>query len=119
MIAPSAIRSDILPANFTIAPGAKEAIVILRRAYDAQFPDDPAAVFYVAWGLYQPQSAPQIENVVVSFYPRSMMDEVAHGIQEVSGVPLIFFTTAEFHNKFAGKVLDHSRNRGFFLREPS
>jgi hypothetical protein len=113
-------ESEILRANFTISPVAKAAIERVRRDYDAQFGDDPAAVLSVAWGLFSHQSGhPSWENVVISFYPRSMLAEVAHGIQEVSGVKLIFFTTEEYSHKFEGKILDHSEDRGFFLRKPN
>jgi hypothetical protein len=57
-------------------------------------------------------------SVVVSFYPRSMAADVAHGIQEVSGVKFIYFTTEQFHPLFEGKVLDYSEDRRFFLRAP-
>lgn len=112
-------ESDILRANFTISPAARAAIERIREDYDAQFGDDPAAVLSVAWGFFSHQSGhPRWENVVISFYPRSMLAEVAHGIQEVSGVKLIFFTTEEYLHKFEGKVLDHSDEQGFFMSEP-
>lgn len=112
-------ESEILRANFTISPGAKAAIERVRQDYDAEFGDDPAAVLLVGWGLFSHQSGhPRWENVVISFYPRSMLAEVAHGIQEVSGVKLIFFTMEEYLPKFEGKVLDHSDEQGFFLRSP-
>jgi hypothetical protein len=43
---------------------------------------------------------------------------VTHGIQEVSGVPLIFFTTEDYVGNFAGKVLDWTSERSFFMRAP-
>ncbi len=55
---------------------------------------------------------------MLSFYPQSMAASVAHGIQEVSGVKLIYFTIEKFHPLFDGKMIDHSADRGFFLREP-
>jgi len=42
---------------------------------------------------------------------------VAHGVQEVSELQVVFFTTAEHHPKFEGKVVDHDQARGFFLRD--
>jgi len=110
-------QSDVLPVNFTISPEAKNAIAQIRREYDAQFSDDPAAVLCVGWGLYSRDSKPQFENVVISFYPQSMLAEVSRGIQEASGLHLVFFTTEQYRRKFAGKVLDHAEGRGFFLRE--
>jgi hypothetical protein len=48
----------------------------------------------------------------------SQSAQVAHGIQEVSGVPLIFFTTEDYYANFSGKVLDYQDDTGFFLRQP-
>jgi len=112
------IQSDILAANFTISPAGRAAAGRLRRDHDKQFPEDPAAVLSVAWGIATFESGEQAENVVLGFYPRSMLAEVSHGIQEVSGVKLVFFTTRDYLDKFEGKVLDHAEDRGFFLRAP-
>jgi len=112
-------ESEILRANFTISPAAKAAIERVRHDYDAEFSDDPAAVLVVGWGLFSHESGPRWANVVISFYPRSMLAEVAHGIQEVSGINLIFFTLKEYLHKFEGKILDHSEDQGFFMRKPS
>jgi hypothetical protein len=109
--------SDILPVNFTISSAAREAIEQIRREYDAQFPEDTAAVLSVGWGIYTAESGNQFENVVIAYYPRSMLPVVAAGIQRVSGVDLVFFTIHEHWKKFAGKILDHAGGRGFFLRE--
>jgi hypothetical protein len=111
-------QSDVLPVNFTISPAARTAIAQIRRDYDAQFPHDPAAVLSVAWGFYYADTPRQFENVVIAFYPQSMHAQIAHGIQEASGLELIFFITEEYHGKFAGKVLDYSEARRFFLRDP-
>ena len=110
-------QSDILAANFTISAAARAAAEQLRLDYDSQFPGDPAAVLSVAWGIATFESGDQAENVVLGFYPRSMLAEVSHGIQEVSGVKLIFFTNGDYLDKFEGKVLDHAEGRGFFMRE--
>jgi hypothetical protein len=110
---------DILPVNFTISAQAKHAAEAIRVQYDAKFPDDPAAVLCVAWGVVIPNSGgARSENVMVGYYQQSMLRDIAHGIQEASGVKLVFFTTEEHHGKFAGKVLDFASDRGFFLREP-
>ena len=84
---------------------------------DAQYPEDPTAVLSVTWG-YPPGADPLSGNVVIGFYPRSMLTDVADRIQEVSGVRLVFAASEEFHPLFAGKVLDHQEGRGFFLRDP-
>lgn len=110
---------DILPINFTISDAAKTAAEEIRAEYDAAWPDDPAAVLCVAWGVTMPESGPRSENVVVGYYQRSMLTDIGHAIQEGSGVKLVFFTTEEYHAKFAGKVLDHTAQRGFFLRGPT
>ncbi len=110
--------SGILPVNFTFSERAKEAAEMIRAEYDTRWPEDPAAVLCVAWGITVPNAGPRSETVVVGYYQRSMLADVAHGIQEVSGVKFVFFTTEEYHAKFAGKVLDFERDRGFFLREP-
>lgn len=112
------VSSEVLPINFTISEQAKQATEKIRAEYDAAWPDDPAAVLCVAWSIFIPESGPRSQNVAVGFYQRSMLADVAHGIQEVSGVKLVFFITEENHGKFAGKVLDFDPARGFFLREP-
>lgn len=107
--------TDVLPANFTISVAAKHEIENLRRQWNEQSPD-PAAVLMVGWGLFRFNSGQQAENVVVSLYGESQLAQVAHGIQEVSGTKLVFFTTPEYHHKFEGKVLDFAADQGFFLR---
>jgi hypothetical protein len=109
---------QIRSANFTVSAAAKRAAEKLRIDYDAAYPADPAAVLCVAWGITIPDKGSRSENVVVSYYQRSMLAEIAHGIQEVSGVKLVFFTTKDHYDKFAGKVLDFADGRGFFLRAP-
>ena len=107
---------EILPANFTISAQAKRGFEKVRADYDAASPDDRAAVLCVAWAVTISESGPHMQNVLITYYPQSMLAEVAHGIQEVSGVKLVFFTTEEFYGKFEGKILDFTRDRGFFLR---
>lgn len=108
----------ILPVNFTISDAARQAADKIRAEYDAAMPGDPAAVLCVAWGIVVPHSGPRSEGVVVGYYQQSQLADVATAIQEVSGVSLVFFTTEEHHGKFAGKVLDFSPERRFFLRTP-
>jgi hypothetical protein len=109
---------DIICANFTISDAAKREFEVLRRAFNEHQPSDPAAVLVVAWGLYRLNNGTRFENVIVSFYGRSQYEENAHGIQTVSGVDLVFFTTPDYVWRFDGKVLDHADERGFFLRAP-
>ena len=110
-------RSNHLPVNFALALPARRALEQLRSEIDERYPEDPVAVLSIAWG-FPPGADPLSGNVVIGFYPRSLMADVAHGIQEVFGVRLVFATSEEFHPLFAGKVLDHEEGRGFFLRDP-
>lgn len=110
--------SGVLPINFTISAGAKQRLEQLRVEYDASSPKDPAGVMSVSWGFLIPDSGRRSEGVVIGIYPQSILADVAHGIQEVSGIKLVFFTTAEYHGKFEGKVLDFAVERGFFLKTP-
>ena len=109
--------SGILPINFTISLAAKQEIEKLRQFNDSQT-RDKAVVTMIAWGRFESNSGQSWENVVVGFYGQSQYDEVAHGIQDASGLPVVFFTTANHHSKFAGKIVDHVAERGFFLRDP-
>jgi len=109
---------DVLPVNFTISDAAKQAADTIRAEYDAAMPGDPAAVLCVAWGIVVPHAGARSEGVVVGYYQQSQLADVAVAIQEVSGVRLVFFTTEEHHGKFAGKILDFSPERRFFLRAP-
>jgi hypothetical protein len=88
----------------------------LRQFYDARS-SDPAAVVMIGWGLFASNTGRRWENVIVGFYGHSELDQVAHGVQEVSELQVVFFTTAEHHPKFEGKVVDHDQARGFFLRD--
>ncbi|HZQ11449.1 MAG TPA: hypothetical protein VFB31_01420 [Pseudolabrys sp.] len=107
---------EILPVNFTISEAAKRAAEDIRAEYDATWPDNPAAVLFVGWGITVPETGPRSENVVLGYYQQSDLAAVEHGIQETSGVKLVFFITDEYHAKFEGRALDYTRDRGFFLR---
>jgi hypothetical protein len=109
--------SGILPINFTISDKAKLEIRNLREFWDAKSLD-PAAVAVIAWGMFRDNSGKRGENVLVTFYGQSQLSEVADGIQDASGLPVVFFTTEEHYLKFEGKVIDHMAERGFFLRDP-
>jgi hypothetical protein len=108
-------RADTLSVNFAISPAAKREIEIIRQQWNAKF-SDPAAVLMVGWGLFHDDSGRGSENVVVSFYAKSQLPEIAHGIQTVSGIEVVFFTTPQHHSKFEGKIVDYAIDRGFFLR---
>ena len=108
---------DILAINFTISDAAKVEIENLRQFWEAHTKDS-AAVVMVAWGLFTSNAGRKWENVIISFYGESELAQVAHGVQEASGLPIVFFTTPEYHPKFEGKVIDHEEGKGFFLRPP-
>jgi hypothetical protein len=106
--------------NFTISAAAKAAIAQLRDEMTALDPGDPLVTAMVAWGeSHDRQSNKKLqESVVVSFYPQSMSAEIAHGVVQVSGIPLVFFVTETTARHFDGKVLDFADDRWFFLRNP-
>lgn len=108
--------AEILPVNFTISDEAKRALDDLRQRFDQSFPTDPAVVPSIGWG-YVLGTSPDEGNVAIGFYRRSEEAAVAAAIQVSSGVRLVFFTTPEHHLRFAGKMLDHTAEHGFFLRE--
>lgn len=107
---------ELIPINFTISVAAKREIENLRQFWNAEA-SDPAAVALIAWGLFRGSSGEEWENVVVTFYGKSQRAEVEHRIQIVSGLPVVFFTTAAYHPNFEGKVVDHAAEQGFFLRD--
>ena len=109
--------ANTLRANFTISDAAKREIENLRRHWNEKI-SDPAAVVTVSWGFYHFGSGEKAENVVISFFGQSELLRVAHGIQRVSGIDLVFNTWEEYLPKFEGKVIDHTQNRSFFLRKP-
>jgi hypothetical protein len=110
--------SDLLPINFSISDRAKIEIGVMRRDFEEQFPSDPVVAVMIGWGLFYLNSGERSENVVIGFYQQSQLDEFAHGIQEVAGMKVVFFTISKYHARFEGKVIDYAPERGFFLREP-
>jgi len=107
---------DLPRVNFTISDAAKREIENLRRFWNENVPD-PAAVVMVAWGHYSFNSGEKAEGLMISFYSESQLPMVAHGIQHVSGIDLVFFTLPEYLPKFEGKLIDHTPERSFFLRK--
>lgn len=107
-----------LPANFTISEGGKRGIELIRRQWDDNLPDK-AAVVSVAWGLFSLNNGINYGSVFVSFYGQSQYDDIKHGIEDCSGIPILFFITEEFYHKFEGKVLDYADGFGFYLRDPA
>ena len=52
-----------------------------------------------------------------TFYSQEEYPGIAYGVEEASGVRLVFFITRENYGKFAGKTVDFSETRKFFLRD--
>ncbi|MEJ2623686.1 MAG: hypothetical protein P8Z80_03840 [Pseudolabrys sp.] len=111
-------ESDLLPINFSISDRAKIEIGNMRKYYEEQFPSDPVVAVMIGWGLFHFNSGETGENVVVGFYQQSQLDDFAHGIQEVAGMKVVFFTIPKYHARFDGKVIEYAPERGFYLREP-
>jgi len=101
-------------ANFIISERAKQRLIGLRAEHDTQSPGTPACVLSVGWG-YVSRMPAESGNVAIGFYGQAQADEVAHGVQTVSGIDLVFFTTEALSRFFYGKVLDYEPQRGFFL----
>lgn len=80
--------------------------------------DDRADTIMIGWGEVRPHVGSPYGCVIVSFYSLSQRSEIAHGIQNVSGLPIIFFTTAKYAPLFDGKVVDVAPDLSFFLRDP-
>lgn len=110
------LRSDLPRANFTITPRAVAAIDDLRRWWDSQVAD-PARVPAVAWGEYHLNTGERFSRVVISFYTDVEFDDIEEAIQEVSGVPLVFFVHDKDVFRFQGKALDFDEASGFHLRD--
>jgi hypothetical protein len=109
---------DILSVNFTLSEAAKRAIADLRDRYNRQFAPKVADVLSIGWGHIDGGDPLTSGGLVLGFYTKEERSKVAHGIQTVSGVEFVYFTTDEFHPLFESKILDHSEERGFFLRAP-
>ena len=110
-------QTDVLQVNFTLSPAARTEIEHLMDKSNADQPGS-AAVPGICWGLYHPNSGPQFGAVAIGFYDESQLPDIKHGIQEVSGLKFVYFTTPEYHKNFEGKVLDYTEKRQFFLRDP-
>jgi len=106
-------HQDIPFVNFTISDNAKRGIELVRQAHDVHS-SDPAAVPWIGWGRFMPNSGPVSENVVVGFYGQSELPKIAEAIQ-MSGFEIFFFANTNDYPRFEGKVLDFADDRGFFL----
>lgn len=109
------MKIDGLPVNFSISIRAKEEIEIIRRDMNNSAPGS-AAVPMIAWAdLIDDRTGKTVGCPCVGFYPQSQMPEVTRGIQNVSGVAVIFFITSRDYWRFQSKVLDFDPKRGFLL----
>jgi len=107
-----------LPINFQFSPEALEAIALLRREWDAQS-SEPAAAVMVGWGVVMPNNGASFERLIISFYGQSELESFPPAfVQNFAGLPIVFFTTERYHEKFAGKIIDFSEDQWFFLRDP-
>ena len=104
----------ILSVNFTISPAAWAEIDEIRHLYDQKF-DDKADVLMIGWGTTTLNDGRSWGHIVVSFYGKSQRFQLQHGIQLVDGREVIFFTVAEHHHRFEGKILDFEQDKGVFL----
>ena len=107
---------DISPINFTLSAAAHAEIDNLRRFWNGQVPDE-ADVLVIAWGRTEPKVGEAFEHVVVTFYGRSERASIAHGIQHMDGLEIIFFVTEEGAARFAGRTVDFAPDEGFVLRD--
>ncbi len=106
-----------IPANFRIAPAAKQSIFALGKLVEAHV-KEPVGAATVAWGLFAGQDGRRGEGVVVSYYTQAEMNEVLEkAVQHVDGVDLVFFTLPKHARHFEGKWIDFSEDRGFFLSD--
>lgn len=109
---------DGLPINFTISEAAKAEFAVIRRL-QLEATGDPPSVLMVGWGTTYFNAGGTAEGVALGYYGASERAGIAHGIETVSGVELIFFILPDDYRRFAGKVLDHRPDRGFFLADPA
>jgi hypothetical protein len=105
-----------LPVNFTISDAAKAEINHLRSIWQSMTNAEPD-VMSVAWGNVVPNNNPvgTYGYVVVAFYPPEYRAEIAHALEHVSGLELLFFITKENHHRFAGKIIHHTADKSFHL----
>jgi hypothetical protein len=107
------INERLVP-NFTISDAAKIKIAALRSLWPSKTGEN-AGVLSVGWGQTTLNSGEQFEHVVIGFYAESQRPEIAHLLEQVSGLELLFFITPDNHSRFQGKVLDFTKDRSFHL----
>ncbi len=110
------MNDNPLPVNFTLSEAAKAEIARLRSIWPEMAKEEPGYLS-ISWGEVYVNEGRQSGIVLVNFYPRSEDDELRPYIQQVSGVDFIYFTTQQHWWRFSGKVLDHTPEQSFFLRD--
>ena len=108
-------HNDQVPKiNFLISEAARASIESLRQRYEKDYSVGTCAVV-VMWGEFNFNDGRKLQDVIVTFYENHQYESIKHGIQFVDGLAVVFFTTPEYSENFAGKVLDAQDGR-FFLR---
>jgi hypothetical protein len=103
------------PAGFSISAAAKAQIGRIKAEYDTLDPGDPATMPGISIGWSVGQSADL--HVVVAFWRRSEFTQAAAAlVHEIAGVPIVFMVADQYRPLFAGRTLDYSPHRAFFLR---
>ena len=102
------------PKNFSISASAKLEIENLQKLW-TQKTSEEAIALCLSWATYQQFDGKSWDNVAVSFYGRSQESEIAPLVRNVSGIKVVFFLRVGDVDKFKGKMLDYSKDRGMFL----
>lgn len=108
-------KLDGLPVNFTISDAAIVEIERMRALLKAESAAN-AVVVGIAWGFFKPKGHSDFEGPAVGFYDEGSLENIGAGIERVSGIDVFFFILREHYANFAGKALDFSTERMFFLR---
>ena len=103
----------------TLTDAAYRTIVAMHADYLAAFPNDPPDTLAIVRGTFtlkaDGRSWPQVG---ASFFRRSEMnDHLRRNRRDLRGFPCVILGTPEIKASFAGKTLDYSPERAFFVRE--
>ncbi len=104
------------PVNFTISDAAKKEIDHLRSIWKGMTNAEPD-VMSIAWGNVVPHKNPAMTQgyLVIAFYPPEYRAEIAHALEYISGLELLFFITKENYYRFEGKIIHHTPEKSFHL----
>ena len=103
-------------ATFTLSDAAKEYIRDAIADGDKRSPDDPIVATSIGWGTYSAESRQSGDGLVVGFYNCSSLHAIADALQNVSGMPVLFYVRPKDVVKFQGKVIDYNEEKWLFLR---